>query len=89
MQWFPFVTRERTEEEKKSNAKHSDEGLFINPPIPQDGQTVLVTVRGRVEIDTFHTFPDGYCYFMSNRLEEVTAWMEFPEPYEAKNVNNR
>ena len=94
MEWFPFITRERTEEEKKNKAKYTDAGLFINPPIPQDDERVLVTTKdGRVEFATFHSFKDGYSYFLNENVENVVAWMPMPEPYKPekplKNGNNK
>lgn len=88
--WIPITSRHMTEEEKKDFAERTgyDEKDFddiLSCPLPEDGETVLITDRlGNVEIDTFINDCDG-CYFECNcDMEDVKAWMPLPEPYKAK-----
>lgn len=85
--WIPITSRPTTEEEKKDFAERTgyDEKDFddiLSCPLPEDGETVLITDRlGNVEVDTFINDCDG-CYFECNcDMEDVKAWMPLPQPY--------
>lgn len=86
--WIPITSRPMTEEEKKDFAERTgyDEKDFddiLSCPLPEDGETVLITDRlGNVEVDTFINDCDG-CYFECNcDMEDVKAWMPLPQPYQ-------
>ena len=88
--WIPITSRPMTEEEKKDFAEQTgyDEKDFddiLSCPLPEDGETVLITDRlGNVEVDTFINDCDG-CYFECNcDMEDVKAWMPLPQPYKAE-----
>ena len=88
--WIPITSRPMTEEEKEDFAERTgyDEKDFddiLSCPLPEDGETVLITDRlGNVEVDTFINDCDG-CYFECNcDMEDVKAWMPLPEPYKAE-----
>lgn len=53
--------------------------------LPEDGEEVILTIEegGYVTKDIFCREDDG-CYFESYDIDEVRAWMPFPEPYEKK-----
>lgn len=85
--WIPVTYRPMTDEEKKDFAERTgyDEKDFddiLNCPLPEDGETVLITDRlGNVEVDTFINDCDG-CYFECNcDMEDVKAWMPLPKAY--------
>ena len=87
MEWIPITYRPMTEEEKKYYSDRTgydieDLDTMLNCPLPEDGETVLITDRlGNVEVDTFINDCDG-CYFECNvDMEDVKAWMPLPEPY--------
>ena len=87
MQWIPVTYRPMTDEEKKDYAERTgyDEDDFdtmLACPLPDDGETVLVTDRyGNVETDTFCNDCDG-CYFECNcDMDDVKAWMRLPKAY--------
>lgn len=86
--WIPVTFRPMTDEEKKDCAEcteydEEDFDTILNCPLPEDGETVLITDRlGNVEVDTFIDDGDG-CYFECNcDMEDVKAWMPLPKPYE-------
>ena len=90
MEWIPITYRPMTEEEKKDYSDRTgydieDLDTMLNCPLPEDGETVLITDRlGNVEVDTFIYDCDG-CYFECNcDMEDVKAWMPLPKPYEKK-----
>lgn len=59
------------------------------PMLPEDGEQVLITVRGGyVQIDTFEIYDSGNVDFYSTLIEFVTAWMRFPESYVPRTCGN-
>ena len=82
-EWIPITYRELDEEEKE---QYPEEYQIISSPLPDDGEEVLITVCGGVEIDTFCRDNADGCYFEGRYIEEVEAWMPLPKPYqEGKN----
>ena len=88
--WIPITSRPMTEEEKKDFAERTgyeekDFDDILSCPLPEDGETVLITDRlGNVEVDTFINDCDG-CYFEYNcDMEDVKAWMPLPTPYQSE-----
>lgn len=86
--WIPITFRPMTDEEKKYYSEYTGykEEYFdtmLDCPLPEDGETVLITDRlGNVEVDTFIN-EDDECYFEYNcDMEDVKAWMPLPKPYE-------
>ena len=86
-QWIPVKYRPMTEEEKKDYSERTgydieDLDFTLDCPLPEDGETVLITDRlGNVIVDTFINDCDG-CYFECNcDMDDITAWMPLPEPY--------
>ena len=81
--WIPIKTRPMTEEEITYYRDWAEYGAEIfDCPLPEDGDTVLITDRlGNVEVDTFINDGDG-CYFECNcDMDDVVAWTPLPEPY--------
>lgn len=69
--------------------KSDEEGMIIGS-LPEEGEEVLVTVYGQVEIDSFGCDVEydesvGECkcewFCENNDIEDVRAWMPLPEPY--------
>lgn len=90
MRWIPITYRKMTDEEKKDYSERTgyDEeylDVMFDCPLPEDGETVLITDRlGNVETDTFVKDCDG-CYFECNcDMDDVKAWMPLPKPYSGK-----
>jgi len=88
LEWIPITYRPMDEEEKKDYSERTgyDEEDFytiLNCPLPEDGETVLITDRlGNVEVDIFINDVDG-CYFECNcDMEDVKAWMPLPSSYQ-------
>lgn len=72
--------------------KTNEEGMIIDS-LPEEGEEVLVTVYGQVEIDSFGCdveYDESFeeCRFEwfceNNDIEDVKAWMPLPEPYKAE-----
>ena len=70
----------------------NEEGMIIGS-LPEEGEEVLVTVYGQVEIDSFGCDVEydesvGECrnewFCENNDIEDVKAWMPKPAPYKGK-----
>ena len=95
VEWIPVTYRPMTEKEKKDYAEYTgydikDLDFMLDCPLPDDGETVLITDRlGNVEVDTFINDSDG-CYFECNcDMNDIKAWMPLPKPYEDKHINGK
>lgn len=88
--WIPITSRPMTEEEKehyKTHPEYQDDYRIFNCKLPDDGQEVLISVCGGVEIDTFVQDANDGCYFEGRDIDEVDAWMPLPEPYKQEVEN--
>lgn len=74
----------------------NEEGMIIGS-LPEEGEEVLVTVYGQVEIDSFGCDVEydesvGKCKYEwfceNNDIEDVKAWMPKPKPYKAESEKN-
>ena len=91
MKWIPLTKRPLDEDERAyyrdeqgyDEAELDEMGIF-NCELPEDGQEVLITVYGYVEVDTFARDCDGCCYFEGRDIDDVTAWRPLPEPYQSE-----
>lgn len=87
MEWIPITYRPMDEEEKKYYADRTeysvdDFDMILNCPLPEDGETVLITDSiGNVELDTFIYDCNGACFENNCDMEDVKAWMPLPKPY--------
>ena len=82
--WIPITSRPMTEEEKehyKTHPEYQDDYRIFNCKLPDDGQEVLISVYGGVEVDTFVQDANDGCYFEGRDIDDVDAWMPLPEPY--------
>lgn len=82
--WIPITSRPMTEEEKehyKTHPEYQDDYRIFNCKLPDDGQEVLISVCGGVEVDTFVQDANDGCYFEGRDIDDVDAWMPLPEPY--------
>ncbi len=82
--WIPITSRPMTEEEKelyKIHPDYRDECRIFNCKLPDDGQEVLISIYGGVEIDTFVRDANDGCYFEGRDIDDVDAWIPLPEPY--------
>lgn len=80
--WIPMTTRPMTEEEQEHYREwfDFDGAMIFDCELPEDGQEVLVSYGGYVCVDTF--CKDDGCYFEGVDIDDVTAWMPLPKPYE-------
>lgn len=82
--WIPITSRPMTEEEKehyKTHPEYQDDCRIFNCKLPDDGQEVLISVYGGVEVDTFVQDANDGCYFEGRDIDDVDAWMPLPLPY--------
>ena len=81
--WIPVEYHRITEEERQENDYPEDWVYYIDSPMPEEGQEILITTNdGYVEKDT--CLNDGEGYYTDSGydwLEDITAWMPLPEPY--------
>ena len=83
--WTELTSRLMTDEEKEERGLQPEEiANMINSDLPQDGEKVLITVRGTVTQTTFIEEGYGEVGFDEEYIEDVTAWMPMPEPYKAE-----
>ena len=81
--WIPITSRPMTEEEKeryKTHQEYQDDCRIFNCKLPDDGQEVLISVCGGVEVDTFVQDANDGCYFEGRDIDDVDAWMPLPLP---------
>lgn len=95
--WIPIKFRPMTEEERAYVNEYSDftlrdETMMLDCPLPDDGQEVIVSVRGRerswVELDIFERDSAYMCGFESNDISDIEAWQPLPEPYKAESLED-
>lgn len=82
--WIPITSRPMTEEEKehyKTHPEYQDDYRIFNCKLPDDGQEVLISVYGGVEVDSFVQDANDGCYFEGRDIYDVDAWMPLPLPY--------
>lgn len=84
--WIPIKTRPMTEEEKEHFFEYADRRCddtytILDCPLSDDGQEVILSVNGYVSTDIFCRDSADGCYFESYDIDDVDAWMPFPEPY--------
>ena len=87
--WIPIKTRPMTEEEKEhffeyADSRCDDTYTILDCPLPDDGQEVILSVNGYVSTDIFCRDSAYGCYFESYDIDDVDAWMPFPESYKAE-----
>lgn len=82
--WIPFKHRKPTEEEGTAF------DYIMDCKCPEDGQNILVSINIQghepVQYDTFYGGGGEECCLESGYelVEEATAWMPLPEPYQAE-----
>jgi hypothetical protein len=88
--WNPLKTRPMDEEEReewssKLGYKLEDyEAVIYMPPLPDEGQEVLICLRnGSRKTDTF-TEDEYGGYFFEYDIDKVVAWMPLPEPWKGE-----
>lgn len=54
---------------------------FLQCPIPDVDEEILVTDGKHVWEDTWIEYDDGYALDSNYELDKVTAWMPLPKPY--------
>ena len=83
IKWIPVEYHRITEEERRENDYPADWIYYIDSPMPEEGQEILITTNaGYVEKDT--CLYDGDSYYTDSGYdwcEEIKAWMPLPEPY--------
>lgn len=89
--WNPIKTRPLNEEEVKRWSEvifgcecKSDDGYMCLPPLPRDGEEVLICdASGNIDFYTYH-FASQFELGMYDEEDEdrPVAWMPLPEPYE-------
>ena len=80
-EWIPITYRPATAEELEGT--EYTEGNIFTCEMPEDGETVYISIYGETLTDTFRR--DGFdSYFEDWGIEHVKAWHKKPEPYEAE-----
>ena len=83
--WIPITFRPMTEDEKPWHEDCYDGAEILDCPLPDDGQEVLITVYGGVEVDTFIRDEVDECYFENRDIGDVKAWMPLPPAWKGEN----
>lgn len=78
-EWIPVKVRPTTEEDDIDMVAYP---WFLDFPLPDEGQEILVLWGGTVDKDTNMT-DDGVSYYLDGYGDwaEVDAWMPLPEPF--------
>lgn len=81
--WIPIAYHEITDEERKEEDYPDEWVFYLDCPMPEDGQRILVqTKSGRIELDEC-IYDD--CYSLDSGYDwrdDIVAWMPLPELYE-------
>ena len=84
--WIPIKMRPMTAEERAYFEEHFGpcldcEAVMYDCPMPEDGQSILISTRWGVDVDTCDA--DGQFMGLETRGDwnGVLAWMPLPEPY--------
>ena len=84
-QWVPVKVRPTTEEDGIDMRKFP---WFLDFPLPEDGERILVSRNGYVDVDENQTYEsyDGTSHYLDGWGDwaDVDAWMPLPEPYKKK-----
>lgn len=89
IKWIPVEYHRITEDERKENDYPADWVFYIDSPMPEEGQEILITTSGGVGIDT--CLNDGDSYYTDSGYDwcgDITAWMPLPEPYKKEGETN-
>ena len=85
IQWIPVEYHQITEEERQENDYPADWVYYIDSPMPEEGQEILITTNtGYVEKCT--CLNDGESWYTDDDYDwcgEIKAWMPLPEPYQS------
>ena len=91
IKWIPVDYHRITEEERRANDYPQDWIYYIDSPMPEEGQEILITTNaGYVEKDT--CLYDGDTYYTDSGYDwcgEILAWMPLPEPYRKDGEPNK
>lgn len=83
--WIPIKFHTITEEERKEKGYPSDWVIFMDNPMPDDGEEILISchsIKGAYFVEKDTNYNDGYFYLDSGmEWVDVDAWMPLPEPY--------
>lgn len=84
--WIPVKWHEITEEERDREGYPEEYVTFLDNPMPNDDEEILVTVknrRGQVWVEKDTCVIDDGCYLDSGYdwVEDIVAWMPLPKPY--------
>ena len=88
--WIPIKTIKMTEDEKKEfKIKYEvDADERYACPLPENGQTVLITTMwDSVLLDTFHNDGEGVYFNDYDGFTDIKAWKALPEPYKESEKN--
>ena len=91
IKWIPVEYHMITEEERRENDYPEDWKYYIDSPMPEEGQEIMITTNaGYVEKDT--CLYDGDTYYTDSGYdwcEKIKAWMPLPEPYKEDGESNK
>lgn len=86
--WIPVKWHNITEEEREREGYPEEWLIYMDCKMPDDGQEILITTKkGYVEKDICY-YDD--CYSLDSGydwIDDVIAWRELPEPYNADKEN--
>ena len=86
--WIPVKWHAITEEERKREGYPNDWAVFLDCPLPNDNDEILITLAGRgsnyVEKDVCYVDDGWHLDSGYSWIDDVIAWMPLPEPYEAE-----
>lgn len=87
-QWLEYDNKLRRIETDTAYecGKHANKWIPVSEKLPEEGKEVLTCSNGGfIEIQSFEDSYDGYWENQKGDwtdLEEITAWMPLPKPYE-------
>lgn len=80
--WIPVKWHNTTEEEREREGYPEDWLTYLDCPMPDDGQEILITDKyGYVSIDTCYQDEGFSLDSGKDWIDDVVAWMPVPKPY--------
>lgn len=80
-EWIPVKWHEITEEEREREEYPKYWKVYLDCEMPEDGEEILVTTKYGVIADIGYNDYEYYLESGRDWIDDVTAWMSFPEPY--------
>lgn len=81
LKWIPVKWHVILDAEREEEGIPDDIVYYLDCPMPEDGEEIIVTDGKRVWTDENCIDIVGHCLESGNDWKDIKAWMPLPEPY--------